>query len=353
MSYLVLARKYRPQTFDDVIGQPDVVKQLKGALDANRAGHAFLFCGPRGTGKTSCARILARELNKLQDTSDMLLDIGSQLDIIEIDGASNRGIDEIRTLRENVKFVPMSGQYKVYIVDEVHMLTTEAFNALLKTLEEPPSHVKFIFATTDPNKVPVTVTSRCQRISFGRIPLEVIVSHLKQICDKEGFQVDEETLFAIAKAAQGSMRDALSVLDQLSAVNDKKVTLSDVNSVFGLVEVDHLLKLTAALVDGNCADALLILENLVHQGKDVKQLSQDLIEFFRHLMIMKAGGVELQRMVDYAKQYKKEMFSQSRRVSMNKILMSLKYFVSSQDMAKTTGMHRLALEIAIAKITVK
>lgn len=351
MSYLVLARKYRPRFFVDVIGQPEVVKQLQGALESKRLGHAFLFCGPRGTGKTSCARILARELNDMKDgTSDLGLDLGSNLDIIEIDGASNRGIDEIRTLRENVKFVPMSGQYKIYIVDEVHMLTTEAFNALLKTLEEPPPHVKFIFATTEPNKVPVTVTSRCQRFSFGRIPLKLIVKHLESICTQEGFIAEEETLYAIAKAAQGSVRDALSVLDQLSATTDKKISVKDVNGIFGLVEIDNLLKLTSALINKNCIEALIILETVIHQGKDIKQLSQDLIESFRHLMILNAGGAELQRMIEYSKAYKKELAAQAALVDMSLILSALDILVSAQDMARVTGSPRLALEVAFAKI---
>ena len=210
MSYIVLARKHRPQNFDEVIGQEHITDLLKSAISSGRIGHAFLFCGPRGIGKTSCARILAKALNcqkgpsgKPCDACDSCLQIikGNSFDVLEIDGASNRGIEEIRSLRENVKFAPSYGKYKIYIIDEVHMLTAEAFNALLKTLEEPPEHVKFIFATTSPNKVPSTIISRCQRFDFKRITLKIIAAMLTDIATKEKIQVDADALFAIAKAA--------------------------------------------------------------------------------------------------------------------------------------------------------
>ena len=350
MSYLVLARKYRPKSFDDVIGQGDVVQKLSGALKSGRLGHAFLFCGPRGTGKTSCARILAAELNKIKKDSNEAMEFDSSLDIIEIDGASNRGIDEIRTLRENVRFVPMSGSYKIYIVDEVHMLTGEAFNALLKTLEEPPPHVKFIFATTDPNKLPLTVVSRCQRFDFRRIPLEMVVKQMKDICQEEKITADEDVLYAVAKTSQGSMRDALSILDQLSSAGEGTLTIKDVNAMFGLVETDLLFALAGALAARNCSMALDTLEKIVAGGKDVKQLTQDLVELYRHFMIMKAGGPDLQGLIDYSKPYKEKLFNQSKTMSMAEILKTIDTLIEAEDVARITESPRLALEIAFVKV---
>ncbi len=351
MSYVVLARKYRPQSFDDVIGQDEVVRQLEGALKSGRLGHAFLFCGPRGTGKTSCARILARELNKIKASSSESLGLDSNMDVIEIDGASNRGIDEIRTLRDNVQFVPMFGSYKIYIVDEVHMLTSEAFNALLKTLEEPPAHVKFILATTDPNKLPLTVTSRCQRFSFKRISLEAIVGQLQNICREESIKADDEALYAVAKASHGSMRDALGILDQTSSISSGVLSVKDVTAMFGFVETELLFSLNAALLLQDSAGALSALEHIVGQGKDIKQLTLDLVEFYRHLMIMKAGGADLQGLIDYSKTYKEMLFAQSGQISMKGILGTLDILIAAQDAARITESPRLALEIAFAKIT--
>ncbi|NLE65193.1 MAG: DNA polymerase III subunit gamma/tau, partial [Elusimicrobia bacterium] len=282
MSYLVLARKYRPQTFDDVIGQEEVVRQLKGALQSGRVPHAMLFSGPRGTGKTTCARILARELNKIAPAVQGSLDLDSGMDVIEIDAASNRSIDDIRTLRENVRFVPLSGAFKIYIIDEAHMLTTEAFNALLKTLEEPPAHVKFILATTDPNKMPVTILSRCQRFAFKRIKIDLMVRKLAEICEKEGFSVEEEALFAVARAGQGGMRDALSVLDQLGAASEGgKVLVQDVNAMFGFVGAESLFELAGALARHDCGGALKILEGILEHGKDIRQMMMDLMDLYR------------------------------------------------------------------------
>src|SRR3989339_209716 len=223
MSYLVLARKFRPQNFDDVVGQEHITDILKKAIKANRVAHSYLFCGPRGIGKTSCARILAKTLNCEKGPADRPCDKcsacteilkGNSFDVLEIDGASNRGIDEIRALRENVKFAPSYGKYKIYIVDEVHMLTAEAFNALLKTLEEPPPHVKFIFATTEPQKIPATILSRCQRFDFRRVSVCQLVDHLKRILSCEKLSLSPTALTSIVREAQGSVRDALSLLDQ-------------------------------------------------------------------------------------------------------------------------------------------
>ncbi len=360
MSYLVLARKYRPNTFDEVIGQGHITELLKQAISAGRLAHAFLFCGPRGIGKTSCARILAKSLNCSKGptatpcgTCPACTEItsGSSFDVLEIDGASNRGIDEIRTLRENVKFAPSYGQFKIYIVDEVHMLTTEAFNALLKTLEEPPGHVKFIFATTDPNKVPSTIISRCQRYDFKRIALKESVEALQKICRKEKLQVDQQALYAIAKAAQGSFRDALSILDQVSALSSRGITDEDVYAMLGLVEVDLLFELTDALAKKDCVAALKVFDSIVEKGKDIKQLTKDLVEHFRNLMVIKIGGKSLGKLVDYPVAIKEKYLAQSQMFSLNEILDAIDIFIKAQDMARVTETLRTPLEIAFARLS--
>jgi DNA polymerase-3 subunit gamma/tau len=356
MSYLVLARKYRPQTFDDVIGQEEVVSQLKGALASGRLGHAFLFCGPRGTGKTTCARILARELNKVKGAGTEQLGLDTFLDVIEIDGASNNSVEDVRTLRENVQLVPMSGGCKVYIIDEVHMLSESAFNALLKTLEEPPEHVKFIFATTNPDKLPVTVISRCQRFNFKRIPVSLIVGKLQDLCHKEHIKADEDALRVIARASQGSLRDALSVLDQLSATTARGIAVADVSLMFGLVEEDKLFEIVGALVVKDCPKALVVLEKIVDEGKDARQLGQDLIELYRNLMVVKTGGKdaeklkELEKLLDYSRAYKEALVRIADQVSMPQILTGIDILIKAQDDARVMESSRLALEIAFARI---
>ncbi|MBF0593657.1 MAG: DNA polymerase III subunit gamma/tau [Candidatus Omnitrophica bacterium] len=354
MSYLVLARKYRPQTFADVVGQQEITEKLKAALSSNRTAHAYLFCGPRGVGKTTCARILAKELNKDVAADGLSFDLGMQtaLDIIEIDGASNNSVEDIRTLRENVQLMPMGGGVKVYIIDEVHMLSTAAFNALLKTLEEPPAHVKFVFATTDPNKLPLTVVSRCQRFDFRRIPIEQMAGYLKEVCQKEQITADEDALFSIAKASQGSMRDALSVLDQLSSVASGKVDLNEVNSMLGVVETERLFELAGAILRKDCSSALKVLNGIADKGKDIKQLSSDLVVFFRNLMVMKAGGRDLQDLIDYSVAYKKMLYELSLSVSMKEIIGNIDILVAVQETTRIIEMPQLALEIALAKIVI-
>lgn len=355
MSYLVLARKYRPQTFDDVIGQEKTVETLKGILKSGRVPHAFLFCGPRGTGKTTCARILAKELNQgLPSKQETGLDLGlqSSLDIIEIDGASNNGVDDVRILRDNVQLMSISGGNKVYIIDEVHMLTTPAFNALLKTLEEPPAHVKFIFATTEAQKIPATVLSRCQRFDFRRIPPEMIVKCLKDICLKESVSAEEEVLFTIARAAQGGMRDALSVLDQLIAFSKETIKTTDVNAMLGLVETKALFDVAEALAAKDIVLLLSTMEIVFSAGKDVKQFTKDLIEHFRDLMVMKAGGDKLQALLDRPRQYKEDLFRQSSKFTMRGILTVMEHLVASEETERLINMPRLSLELSLAKVIV-
>jgi len=360
MSYLVLARKHRPQTFDDVVGQEHITQLLKSAIESDRVAHSYLFCGPRGIGKTSCARILAMCLNaeggpsvkpSLKSSISQEIAKGTSFDVIEIDGASNRGIDEIRTLRENVKFSPTVATYKIYIVDEVHMLTSEAFNALLKTLEEPPEHVKFIFATTDPNKVPATIISRCQRFDFKRISMKTIVEHLTTIVKKEKLTAEPDSLYAIAKASQGSLRDALSILDQLSAVGDRKITTEDVTSMLGVVETQLLFELTQAIGEKNCARSLEMLENMIDKGKDIKQLGKDIIDHFRNMMIIKVGGKGLGKLVDYPSAIKEMYLKQCEIFSLKDILNTIDAFIQAQETARITESLRMPLEIAIAKLT--
>jgi len=360
MSYLVLARKYRPQSFEELVGQAHITELLRKSIESGRVAHAFLFCGPRGIGKTSCARILAKSLNcqngptlKPCGACPACLEIanGNSFDVIEIDGASNRGIDEIRTLRENVKFAPSYGRYKIYIVDEVHMLTSDAFNALLKTLEEPPEHVKFIFATTEVQKVPATILSRCQRFDFKRIQVEIIMANLQSICVKENLKANEEALFAIAKASQGSMRDALSILDQLSALSDKGIDAADVFSMLGMVEIEFLFDLTDALIARSCVKALDIFDQIIERGKDIKQLGKDLTEHFRHLMIVKVGGVSLNGLIDYPSGVKQRLAAQAEKITIAGILRAIELFIEAQETAKVMETLRMPLEVAFAKLT--
>ncbi|MDP2654327.1 MAG: DNA polymerase III subunit gamma/tau [Candidatus Omnitrophota bacterium] len=360
-SYLVLARKHRPSQFDEVIGQDNITEMLKGAIASGRIAHAYLFCGPRGIGKTSCARILAKCLN-CQDgpTANPCgkcpaceeITKGISFDVLEIDGASNRGIDEIRALRENVKFSPTYGRYKIYIIDEVHMLTTEAFNALLKTLEEPPPHVKFIFATTDPNKVPATIISRCQRFDFKRIPVKTIIELLSQVCKKEKLEISQDALYAVARASQGSLRDSLSILDQVSALSSRAIQGVDVYSMLGLVELDLLFEMTDALAAKDCASALQVLDRIIDQGKDIKQLGKDLVEHFRNLMVIKVGGKTMGKLVDYPVEVKERYLTQSAQFSLPDILKAIDAFIEAQDVSRITESLRIPLEIMFAKLTI-
>jgi DNA polymerase-3 subunit gamma/tau len=294
MAYQVIARKYRPQRFSDVVGQDHVTTTLSHAITQGRIAHAYLFCGPRGTGKTTVARIFAKCLNctdgpKLDfpDDDPRCLEIaeGRSLDVMEIDGASNRGIDEIRALRDTVKYAPATSKFKVYIIDEVHMLTKEAFNALLKTLEEPPSHVKFMFATTEPEKVLPTILSRCQRFDLRRIPSSLIVQHLAHIAAQEQTSIDDAALYAIARGADGGMRDAESTLDQLISFCGDKIVENDVLSMFGLAAQSHVRQLFSSIISCDTPTSLRLLDELCRGGKDLGRLLGDLLEHGRNLLL--------------------------------------------------------------------
>ena len=300
-AYQVIARKYRPQRFEEVVGQDHVTHTLAQAIQRRRIAHAYLFCGPRGTGKTTLARIFAKCLNATDgprtdfaedDPRCQEITEGRCLDVMEIDGASNRGIEEIRELRDTIHYAPAAAPFKIYIIDEVHMLTKEAFNALLKTLEEPPPHVKFMFATTEPEKVLPTILSRCQRFDLRRIPDAQIMRQLGQIASSEGIEIEPEALQAIARGADGGMRDAQSTLDQLISFCGERIAETDVLSMFGLTSRDQILSLARAMVDRDSAAVLRSLDQLIDQGKDLGRLLADLQDHFRHLLLHKISGSE-------------------------------------------------------------
>ncbi|TAL05308.1 MAG: DNA polymerase III subunit gamma/tau [Verrucomicrobia bacterium] len=302
MSYQVIARKYRPQRFADVVGQEHVTQTLSQAIAQSRIAHAYLFCGPRGTGKTTIARIFAKCLNctggpkvDFDDSDEKCREIaeGRSIDVLEIDGASNNGVEQVRELRETCKYAPASSKFKIYIIDEVHMLSTAAFNALLKTLEEPPAHVKFMFATTDPEKVLPTILSRCQRFDLRRIPTALIVKQLSEIATKEKVKIDGEALFAIARGADGGMRDAESALDQLISFCGDKIEEADVLSMFGLTAQGQILELSRAVLAGEIHTALHQLNDLAQKGKDLGRLLGDLLNHFRNLLLFQVSKGDL------------------------------------------------------------
>jgi len=294
MSYEVLARKWRPRQFDDVVGQDHVVRTLQNAIETERLAHAYLFVGPRGIGKTSIARIFAKALNCAEGPTTMPCDAcdacreiaaGTNLDVLEIDGASNNSVEQVRDLRDTVKFAPVRGAYKIYIIDEVHMLSTAAFNALLKTLEEPPPHVKFIFATTEPDKVLATIVSRCQRFDLRRIPVDLIIERLRLVAEDEGIAIDDDALLAVARGAEGGMRDAESALDQLISFKGKSIAEEDVLSVFGLVSRVMLEEMAGHILAGEVAPLVTRVAELEEAGKDLQRLVVELMGYFRNLLI--------------------------------------------------------------------
>src|SRR4051794_28089249 len=296
VSYQVFARKYRPQTFDDLVGQGHVTRTLKNAVEQNRLAHAYLFVGPRGIGKTSTARILAKALNCVKGPTvtpcgvcDSCKEItgGNSLDVLEIDGASNNGVEQVRELRDNVRYAPSKGHFKIYIIDEVHMLTSAAFNALLKTLEEPPEHVKFIFATTEPQKVLPTILSRCQRFDLHRIPANLIAQHLQFIAGKEKITLEPAAAHAIARGADGGLRDAESMLDQLVAFCGETIAEADVLNVFGFTSEQTVADFTTKILRGETSAALGLLDEQAAAGKEMMKLMSDLISYLRDLLVGK------------------------------------------------------------------
>src|ERR1039457_5464336 len=355
--YQVLARKWRPQQFDDVVGQEHVTTTLKNAIGQNRLAHAYLFVGPRGIGKTSTARIFAKALNCVEgptatpcDKCDNCKEIteGRSLDVLEIDGASNNGVEQVRELRDTVRYAPARGKFKIYIIDEVHMLTTQAFNALLKTLEEPPAHVQFLFATTDPQKVLPTILSRCQRFDLRRIPASLIVKHLKAIAKKEKVAIDDVALAAIARGAEGGLRDAESALDQLIAFCGNKIAESDVLSVFGLVAHDRIAALTDALLDGQTTKALQVLKDLDDAGKDLQRLATDLLDHFRNLLVVTLGaeGVASLQLPESEMEL---LVAQAKRTDSDAVLRIIDALAAAEGRLRYALSKRVFFEIALVK----
>jgi DNA polymerase-3 subunit gamma/tau len=356
MSYEVFARKYRPQTFDDLVGQTHVSRTLKNAVAQNRLAHAYLFVGPRGIGKTSTARILAKSLNCIKGPTvtpcgecDNCREIaaGNSLDVIEIDGASNNSVEDVRQLRENVRYAPAKGRYKIYLIDEVHMLSAAAFNALLKTLEEPPEHVKFIFATTEPQKVLATILSRCQRFDLHRIPANLIAQHLQLIAGKEKITLEPAAAHAIARGAEGGLRDAESMLDQLVAFCGEKISESDVLNVFGFTSEQTVVDLTGRILRGETADAIDLLHQQSESGKDMMRLMSDLIAYLRDLLVFKAKPDALKEDVDPDVQ--KSLAAQAELITTDRLLDLIDQFAAAEGRMKWAPNKKLHFEVAIIK----
>jgi DNA polymerase-3 subunit gamma/tau len=358
VEYLVLARKFRPQTFEDVAGQEHVVKTLRNAIGQGRVAHAFLFAGPRGVGKTSVARILAKSLNCEKGPAAIPCNVcsncreitdGSSLDVREIDGASNRGIDEIRELRENVKFAPAAARYKIYIIDEVHMLTREAFNALLKTLEEPPAHVIFIFATTENHKVPATILSRCQCYDFRRISLKEIAANLGRVAQAEKIQISPTALSWIAEAGDGSMRDAQSIFDQVISYAGMSINDNDVEEILGLVDRKYLFRLSEAVLQRNAGACLLILEEAYLAGMDMKHFYQVLLKHFRNMLLVKIAAAGASSF-DIAQEQIALLTKQVQGVTRETLQRYLEILIAEEDSFRRSQETRLKLETIVVKM---
>lgn len=358
MSYLVLARKWRPQTFSDLIGQEHVSRTLQNAIDTGRVAHAFLFTGARGVGKTSSARILAKALNCEQglttepcNTCPSCTEItdGNSVDVFEIDGASNTGVDDIRELRDNVKYLPSRSRYKIFIIDEVHMLTNNAFNALLKTLEEPPAHVKFIFATTEPHKVPITILSRCQRFDFKRIALQKIVDRLRYIVDQEQVSVSDKALAVVARKGDGSMRDSLSTLDQVLAFCGQTVTDEDVAGLLGVVDRRLLLEASQSIFARDSRAALEIVKRVDSFGYNMRQFCQELIDHFRNITILRTV-VDAADILDLSEGEIAELKTQASATPPADLQRHLSILLKAEGEMAHSTFPRLVLEMALLKM---
>lgn len=357
MTKLALYRKYRPGGFEDLYGQDHISQTLKNAIKSERFSHAYLFTGPRGVGKTSVARILAKAIN-CEDEKDgepcnkcekcKGISEGREIDIAEIDAASNRGIDEIRDLREKVKFAPSNLSYKVFIIDEVHMLTKEAFNALLKTLEEPPSHAIFVLATTEIHKIPQTIISRTQRFDFKRINIKDQVERLEYIAKEEKIDIDDSALAMIAEASEGGFRDAISYLDQISAYKSGKISLEDTISILGMSDFGTLFKFVELIKNNDSKEAIILLNDLAKNGIDMEQFSKNIIEFLRKILLVKTIGGEK---VELIKEHEAEIKGLTEELSVNKISIMIEVIIDLSKAFKGASVPQLPLEIAVVKLT--
>ena len=359
MSYTALYRKFRPDSFAEVKGQDAIVRTLKNQIRAQRIGHAYLFCGTRGTGKTTVAKILAKAVNCEHPIDGnpcnecetcRAIAAGTSMNVIEIDAASNNGVDNIREIREEVAYSPTSGRYKVYIIDEVHMLSIGAFNALLKTLEEPPSYVIFILATTEAHKIPITILSRCQRYDFKRIARTTIVDRLQELMDEEQVEVEEKALRYIAKKGDGSMRDALSLLDQCIAFYlGEKLTYEHVLDVLGAVDTDEFSKLLREILDGDVTQVILHLENMIMQGRDLSQLVTDFTWYLRNLLLLKSSD-NMEDVLDVSAENLEQLKEEAAMVRDDTLMRYIRIFSELQNQIKYTGSKRVMLEVALIKL---
>ncbi|WP_129600572.1 DNA polymerase III subunit gamma/tau [Anaerophilus nitritogenes] len=359
MAYMALYRKWRPQVFEDVIGQEHIIKTLKNQIKNNNIAHAYLFCGTRGTGKTSTAKIFARAVNCIhpkeynpcntcENCSGILHE--NIMDVIEIDAASNNGVDDIRELRENVQYPPTNAKYKVYIIDEVHMLSTGAFNALLKTLEEPPSYAVFILATTEPHKIPATILSRCQRFDFKRVKEEDLVDRMSYICTHMHIEIEEEALRLIARNSDGAMRDALSILDQCISFELGKITYEHVIDLLGTVSDEYLFKIVEAITNRETQKIIEQIEEIVYLGKDIQQFIKDLLQHYRNLMMTKVSD-KPDRIIHMSKENIQRLIEQGNKIHMNEIVRAIKELSDTLAEVKWTTQPRVFLEISIIKLS--
>jgi DNA polymerase-3 subunit gamma/tau len=361
MDYQVSARKYRPGTFDDVIGQPHVVQTLMNAVSTKRIAHAYLFSGTRGVGKTTIARILAKALNCEQGPTGRPCNVcancqeisqGSAVDVVEIDGASNTSVDDVREIRENIKFTPFRGHYRVYIIDEVHMLSNSAFNALLKTLEEPPAHVVFIFATTEIHKIPATIVSRCQHYNFRRIARTEIVERLRHVAEQDRLVIEERSFLALARASEGSMRDALSLLDQAVAFGGKTISHPDLEVLLGAVPQELVQGVIHAVMAQDSPAALIVLANAMDQGQDLRAFCAELVEHIRNLLVAAVvPPAELRTLIESSDEDLMQLATDAKRLTPEQLQELMAIFTQAEDSLRFSAHPRFVMETTVIRAT--